>query len=827
MARPVLTANSPSAGSIAWSAFNIAYGGKTRAIPAGNTASRFVWWLWNGGSPKVSGAASAAVSGTGTLETGNALPTNLTDNDLVLFVNRNGIPISVQNANVVDGSLIVNESIVAASIAAGTVTGDKMVADTLTAREISAGAIRTSELSISALGPEAEINGELEDWDPATNAPASWLPAFERSGAPTYSQETAAPISGSSSTKISVPASAVEGMASRAIPCNPGDLITVASAVRTSVAGGPVGLRVYFGAAENFTRTQVVEATPAAPTNVQITLADGTPMNDLPTPLTGPGIAAIADGWATPQADVAYAIFGQVKVPPGARFYRVVPVSGLTTYATACVYTWDWIRNRPTTTSAYLGDGAVQARHIAVIGEIANGKSRVEVTAAKGIELITRSGAGVDTVKVALDLVKGAGRFSGSIDVGLLNDSFHVDDAGNLWSGAAQYTPGFSGPATLTQTTVASDTAASGGGTGLYDNYPVEYVVAAVNYATGLTVPTRITVPSWQVRYNFRHIKLDWTHGVATSHDRNEYRIFRRQPGAPGTYGQWARLAQVISTGLTYTDTGVAGVAETPPARSTFKPPFLVRPTGELELNEAGVLSAALVRSAERGRRVELGAGSPSTFDLMRFFTGDAVEFAGNEGRLSVGVTNYSDGTFPSTEKHHGYLHLVAPDLGGSDTGASLMLYGRNRDGSSTGRATLIAGQDIDLRAPSVKIQGKEVPRGRVYGASIGQTGSYQTFTQFSGAGFSVVSGRRYILRSTCRLVGTGASVGYTVIGIAGVYGHTAAANLVSGAQGQTSNIYEYVATATGTVDWGLYGQFDNGSGYHHSGYLTIEDVGT
>ena len=53
MAAPVITHNSPTAGSIAWTATNIQYAGESYVIPAGNTSKRFVWWKYNAGAPTI------------------------------------------------------------------------------------------------------------------------------------------------------------------------------------------------------------------------------------------------------------------------------------------------------------------------------------------------------------------------------------------------------------------------------------------------------------------------------------------------------------------------------------------------------------------------------------------------------------------------------------------------------------------------------------------------------------------------------------------------------------------------------------------------------
>lgn len=367
MALPTLSANSPSPGYISWTSFSIAYGGVQRTIPAGNTGKRYVYWLWNAGNP------AAAV------QTADVLPTNLTADDLVLFANRQGIPINVQSANVIEGSLIATESIIGDSIAANTIKGDSLLADTLTAREIKAGAITANELSLSSYGGVQAVNGDMEDVDPVTKVPAGWTAGFERSGtAPVYSQDTMQPLSGTTSCAITLAANSVEGMAAKATPVKAGDKIMFGTAFRTNVTGVPITLRAYFGTTPDFTASQLITATPATPENVyiyDITAGGFVPRNDGPAPLSGAGIAAIADGWLTPVTTGLY-ITGQVEVPTGARFVRFVLASGLPSGSPAHTTTWDALEYLPVITSIHMADGAIEARHLtadAIDGKVING----------------------------------------------------------------------------------------------------------------------------------------------------------------------------------------------------------------------------------------------------------------------------------------------------------------------------------------------------------------------------------------------------------------------------------------------------------------------
>jgi hypothetical protein len=99
--------------------------GESFGIPAGNTAERFVWWRYNGG-----GANSV-------LEAGPTIPVGaegdarppLTDDDIVLLINKNGVPFRVQSSNFLDGDLLVDGSVAANALAANAVTTQHLLAE--------------------------------------------------------------------------------------------------------------------------------------------------------------------------------------------------------------------------------------------------------------------------------------------------------------------------------------------------------------------------------------------------------------------------------------------------------------------------------------------------------------------------------------------------------------------------------------------------------------------------------------------------------------------------------------------------------------------------
>lgn len=166
MALPTITNNSPSAGYIKWTAFGIQYNGQSFSIPAGQTNNKFVWWLYNGGvSPQ--------------LVAGDTLPT-LTADDIVLFLNKNGIGALVPTTQTIDGSLVVSGSILADGIGANQIQGYHIIANAVTATQIAAnavqaqhivsGAITTEKLSVGSVGDNMVANGSFEDGIQGWNA---------------------------------------------------------------------------------------------------------------------------------------------------------------------------------------------------------------------------------------------------------------------------------------------------------------------------------------------------------------------------------------------------------------------------------------------------------------------------------------------------------------------------------------------------------------------------------------------------------------------------------------------------------------------------------
>ncbi|WPD20170.1 hypothetical protein [Thermaerobacter composti] len=128
--------NDPQPGYIRWAGVHIVYKGVDYAVQDGYTNKKYVWWDYD--YPNV-------------FQTSDTYPTGLTDDDVIVFLNKNGIHLTVPTTTVVDGSLIVPESILANAIAANTITGDKLVAGAISGREIAADAVGAAAIAAGAV----------------------------------------------------------------------------------------------------------------------------------------------------------------------------------------------------------------------------------------------------------------------------------------------------------------------------------------------------------------------------------------------------------------------------------------------------------------------------------------------------------------------------------------------------------------------------------------------------------------------------------------------------------------------------------------------------
>lgn len=105
-----MTPNSPTNGSIAWTAVHIVYAGVDYTIADGNTANRYAWFV------------KPASGTTATLQTSNTKPT-LTVNDCLVFVNNNGTPTNALTTTL--PVALADGAVDTGAISVGAVTADK------------------------------------------------------------------------------------------------------------------------------------------------------------------------------------------------------------------------------------------------------------------------------------------------------------------------------------------------------------------------------------------------------------------------------------------------------------------------------------------------------------------------------------------------------------------------------------------------------------------------------------------------------------------------------------------------------------------------------
>lgn len=127
--------NSPSAGYIAWSGLNVQFAGVSYAIANGYTDKIYAYWT---------------LAYPNNLVVSDDFP-ELTLNDCLVFLNKNGIAITVPTATITDGDLIVPGSIVTKALAAECVTSDKILAGSIEAGHISANAIGAEAIAAGVI----------------------------------------------------------------------------------------------------------------------------------------------------------------------------------------------------------------------------------------------------------------------------------------------------------------------------------------------------------------------------------------------------------------------------------------------------------------------------------------------------------------------------------------------------------------------------------------------------------------------------------------------------------------------------------------------------
>lgn len=147
MAIPSISNNTPSPGHISWGAFTIQLNGVHYSVPAASSDKRWVWWEYNGGTP--------------ILNAGPDVPQTLTDDDLVLFANKNGIGVRVQSTNFVDGELLVDGSIFAEALSTNLINSEHIVTAGLDAGVIKFGEMSGDRIMVNTLNGDTVMANTL------------------------------------------------------------------------------------------------------------------------------------------------------------------------------------------------------------------------------------------------------------------------------------------------------------------------------------------------------------------------------------------------------------------------------------------------------------------------------------------------------------------------------------------------------------------------------------------------------------------------------------------------------------------------------------------
>lgn len=127
--------NSPVDGAIEWTGLNVQYRGQNYAVTNGYTNTKYAYWT---------------LDYPNTLVVSNDFPT-LGPDDCLLFVNRDGVAVTIPNASVVDGDIIVPGTILTNALAANAITAEKIAAGAVTSNKITTGAVTANTIAAGAV----------------------------------------------------------------------------------------------------------------------------------------------------------------------------------------------------------------------------------------------------------------------------------------------------------------------------------------------------------------------------------------------------------------------------------------------------------------------------------------------------------------------------------------------------------------------------------------------------------------------------------------------------------------------------------------------------
>ena len=140
-----LLSNTPLTGHIAWSGVDIIYDGVSHEVANGSTSKKYAYWI---------------LSSPGVLQTSDSFP-SIGEDDCVVFINNGGVGLSVLDASIIDGSLVIPgtiqsnaimaEAITAGHIAAHTIVGEHVVLGSLIGDHLAANSITADRIDSRGL----------------------------------------------------------------------------------------------------------------------------------------------------------------------------------------------------------------------------------------------------------------------------------------------------------------------------------------------------------------------------------------------------------------------------------------------------------------------------------------------------------------------------------------------------------------------------------------------------------------------------------------------------------------------------------------------------
>jgi hypothetical protein len=267
---------------------------------------------------------------TKTIKASNTLPTTLQEEDYLLFLNKGGVGAVVPMTDVLDGSLIVPQSIFANAIAADQIDATHIKAGAVDADAIAAGAITTEKLTVGSVGDNLVTNGSFEEF--ANGVPLGWTGSVE-AGTGTYDVVSGQSSSGAYAARLILPNATSGSRLSQ----SDDKVIPVSSA-----SGRSWYLSARIGASVAVTKGFYLQVRWLNATKGLI--STGTAVSNV----------GVGTSWAV--------VEGRVTPPSTARYMRVTVVCTLPNVATN-VYI-DEVTAREVVVGAVIADDAITAAHI-------------------------------------------------------------------------------------------------------------------------------------------------------------------------------------------------------------------------------------------------------------------------------------------------------------------------------------------------------------------------------------------------------------------------------------------------------------------------------